>query len=123
MKRDFTYVEDIVEAIIRLIPKIPKPNLQWDGLNPDPATSFAPYRIFNIGNNAPVELLQFIQVIEEKIGKKAIMNFLPIQEGDVPETYADIDDLMKEVDFKPSTPIDVGVGRFVDWYEDYYKVK
>ncbi len=123
MKRDFTYVDDIVESIVRLVSKIPKPNSEWDGMNPDPATSFAPYKIFNIGNNKPVELLRFIEMIEEKLGKKAIMNFLPIQEGDVPETYADIDDLMKEVDFKPSTPIDVGVARFMDWYKEYYKLK
>jgi len=122
MKRDFTYVDDIVEAIARLIPKIPKPDPKWSGLNPDPSSSFAPYRLYNIGNNKPVELLRFIEVIEEKTGKKAIKNFMPIQDGDVPETYADVEDLMREVDFKPSTPIEVGVGRFVDWYRDYYKI-
>ncbi|HEX5170075.1 MAG TPA: NAD-dependent epimerase/dehydratase family protein, partial [Cyclobacteriaceae bacterium] len=122
MKRDFTYVDDIVEAISRLIPKIPAPNLQWSGFNPDPATSFAPYRIFNIGNNKPVELLRFIEAVEEKLGKKAIRNYLPLQEGDVPETYADVDDLMKEVDFKPSTTIEFGVGKFIDWYKEYYKL-
>lgn len=120
MKRDFTFVDDIVEAISRLIPKIPKPDPEWSGLKPDPASSFAPYRVFNIGNNKPVELLRFIEVIEQKIGKKAIKNFMPIQDGDVPETYADVDDLMREIDFKPSTEIEVGVGKFVDWYLDYY---
>lgn len=120
MRRDFTYVGDIVEAIGRLIPKIPVPDQTWNGLTPDPSSSFAPYRVYNIGNNKPVELLKFIEVIEQKIGKKAIKTLLPIQDGDVPETYADVEDLMREVDFKPSTPIDVGVGRFVDWYLDYY---
>ncbi|MEO5600406.1 MAG: NAD-dependent epimerase [Cyclobacteriaceae bacterium] len=123
MKRDFTYVDDIVEAISRLIPKVPKPDPAWSGLKPDPSSSFSPYRLFNIGNNNPVELLQFIEIIEQKVGKKAVKNLLPIQDGDVPETYADVDDLMKEVDFKPATPIEIGVGKFVDWYLDYYKVK
>ena len=123
MKRDFTYVDDIVEAIARLIPKIPKPDPEWSGLIPDPSSSFAPYRVYNIGNNKPIELLRFIEVIEQKIGKKAIKNFMPIQDGDVPETYADVDDLMREIDFKPSTEIEVGVGKFVDWYMDYYKNK
>jgi UDP-glucuronate 4-epimerase len=122
MKRDFTYVDDIVEAIGRLIPKIPKPDPEWSGLTPDPSSSFAPYRVYNIGNNKPVELLRFIEVIEQKIGKKAIKNFMPIQDGDVPETYADVDDLMRDVDFKPSTAIEVGVGKFVDWYLGYYKI-
>lgn len=122
MKRDFTYVDDIVEAIVRLTPKIPEPNKSWDGMAPDPATSFAPYRLFNIGNNKPVELIRFIEVIEEKVGRKAKMNLMPIQDGDVAETYADVDDLMKYVNFKPDTSIEVGVGRFVDWYRDYYKV-
>jgi UDP-glucuronate 4-epimerase len=120
MKRDFTYVDDIVESIARLIPKIPQPNKAWDGMNPDPATSFAPYRLFNIGNNNPVELIKFIEVIEQKLGKTAKKNLLPLQAGDVPETYADIDDLMREVDFKPSTPIETGVGKFIDWYLSYY---
>ena len=123
MKRDFTYVDDIVEGIARLIPKIPMPNADWNGMTPDPSTSFAPYRIFNIGNNQPVELLYFIQVIEEKLGKKAIKNLLPLQQGDVPETYADVDDLMREVGFKPATPIEKGIGNFVDWYLEYYNVK
>lgn len=122
MKRDFTYVDDIAETIKRLIPKPSKPNNAWSGLTPDPSSSFAPYRLFNIGNNQPVELSRFIELIEEKLGKKAIKNYLPLQEGDVLETYADIDDLVKEVDFKPSTPIEVGIGRFVEWYKEYYGV-
>jgi UDP-glucuronate 4-epimerase len=122
MKRDFTYVDDIVEAIARLIPKPATPNPKWNGINPDPSSSFAPYRVYNIGNNQPVELLRFIEVIEQKTGKKAIKNLMPIQDGDVPETYADVEDLMREVDFRPSTPIEVGVGNFVDWYREYYKV-
>ena len=123
MRRDFTYVDDIVESIARLTPNIPTPNLQWDGMSPDPATSFAPYRIFNIGNNQPVELMRFIEVIEEKLGKKAVKNLLPLQDGDVPATYADVEDLMRTVDFKPATSIEEGVGKFIDWYLDYYKVK
>jgi UDP-glucuronate 4-epimerase len=123
MKRDFTYVGDIVEGIARLIPKIAHPNPSWSGLNPDPATSFAPYRIFNIGNNQPVELLRFIEIIEEKLGRKAIKNMLPIQHGDVLDTFADVNDLSDEIDFKPSTSIEQGISDFVDWYVQYYDVK
>jgi UDP-glucuronate 4-epimerase len=123
MKRDFTYVDDIAEGIARIIPKIAKPNPEWTGTNPDPATSFAPYRIFNIGNNKPIELKEFIEVLEQKLEKKAIKNFLPIQDGDVPETYADISSLTEEIDFTPSTSIETGIGNFVDWYLDYYQVK
>jgi UDP-glucuronate 4-epimerase len=122
MKRDFTYIDDIVESISRLVPKIAQPNKNWNGMTPDPATSFAPYRIFNIGNNQPVELMRYIEVIEERLGRKAIKNLLPIQDGDVPETYADIEDLMREVDFKPSTSIEMGIGNFIDWYVDYYNI-
>jgi UDP-glucuronate 4-epimerase len=120
MRRDFTYVEDIVEAITRLVPSIPTPDPQWNGLSPDPATSFAPYRLYNIGNNSPVELLRFIEVIEEKLGKKAIKNFLPMQDGDVAETYADITALEQEIGFKPNTSIEEGIGKFVNWYKEYY---
>ncbi len=123
MKRDFTYVDDIVQGIVKLLPKVPTGDKAWRGENPDPATSFAPYRVFNIGNNKPVELLRFIEVLEDKIGKKAVKNFMPIQPGDVPETYADIDALENEIEFRPSTPIEVGIGNFVDWYFEYYKVK
>jgi UDP-glucuronate 4-epimerase len=123
MRRDFTYVDDIVESITRLIPRPSQPNAEWSGMTPDPATSFAPYRVFNIGNNQPVELLQFIEVIEQKLGRKAVKNLLPLQDGDVPETFADVEDLMREVDFKPSTPIEVGIGNFIDWYTNYYNIK
>lgn len=122
MLRDFTYVDDIVEGISRLIPKVATPNKDWDAMSPDPATSFAPYRIYNIGNNEPVELMRFIEIIEEKLGKKALKNMLPIQEGDVPGTYADVADLMREVNFRPSTPIEVGIEKFVQWYRGYHNV-
>lgn len=122
MRRDFTYVDDIVESIVRLIPKPALPNPLWNGSQPDPATSFAPYRVFNIGNNQPVELLHFIEVLENRLGRKAVKNFLPLQQGDVPETYADVEDLMQEVDFRPATPIEQGIDEFVSWYTYYYKV-
>jgi UDP-glucuronate 4-epimerase len=123
MRRDFTYVDDIVEGISRLIPKTAEGNSQWDALNPDPATSFAPYRLYNIGNTKPVELMYYIEILEQKLGKKAIKNLLPMQDGEVTETYSNVDDLINDVGFKPSTPIEVGIGKFVDWYLDYYQVK
>jgi len=123
MRRDFTYVDDIVEGISRLIPKVAEGNPQWDALHPDPATSFAPYRLYNIGNTKPVELMYYIEILEQKLGKKAIKNFLPMQDGEVTETYSNVDDLIKDVGFKPSTPIEVGIGKFVDWYLDYYQIK
>lgn len=119
MKRDFTYIDDIVEGIVRLLPHIPAGQRDFDAS--DPSRSFAPYRVFNIGNNNPVELMRFIEILENRIGKKAIRNFLPMQEGDVRETYADIDDLTKEIGFKPRTTVEAGIGKFVDWYLDYYK--
>jgi UDP-glucuronate 4-epimerase len=122
MKRDFTYVDDIVDGIIKLIPITPAPNSKWNGDDPDSATSFAPYKLYNIGNNQPVELLRFIEVIEQKLSKKAILNLMPIQPGDVPATYADVDDLISAVGFKPNTSIEDGIAKFVDWYKDYYKV-
>jgi UDP-glucuronate 4-epimerase len=123
MRRDFTYVDDIVESIVRLVPKAPTADKTWSGLAPDPASSFAPYRVYNIGNNQPVELLRFIEVIEEKLGKKAVKNFMPLQDGDVPETYADVTDLMKEIDFKPQTTIEEGIGQFINWYKAYYNIR
>lgn len=123
MKRDFTYVEDIVEGIVRLIPHVPKSNLSWSGESPDPASSFAPYKIYNIGNNKPEELLHFIEVLESKLGRKGVKNFLPLQNGDVPETYADVDDLMRDVGFKPATSIETGIEQFVNWYLEYYKIR
>lgn len=121
MKRDFTFIDDIVEGVVRLIPTVPKADSSWNGTKPDAASSFAPYRLYNIGNNSPVELLRFIEVIEENLGKKAVKNLLPIQEGDVPETFADVDALTEAVGFKPSTSIEEGISKFVTWYKEYYK--
>ncbi len=120
-RRDFTYVEDIVEGVVRTLDNVAAPNPDWDPDNPDPGTSRAPYRIYNIGNNQPVELLRYIEVIEECVGKKAEMNLLPLQPGDVPDTYADVEDLVADVDYKPSTPIETGVANFVDWFQDFYE--
>lgn len=122
MLRDFTYIDDIVEGVVRVIERIPEGNQNWRSDNPDPATSYAPYKIFNIGNNNPVELLSFIGAIEEALGKKAKKNMMPIQPGDVPATYADIDDLMQAVGFRPGTPLKIGIKRFIDWYINYYKI-
>jgi len=119
-RRDFTYIDDIVEGVIRTLDQIPEPNPEWSGNTPDSATSMAPYRLYNIGNNQPVELLHFIKVIEECLGRKAQQNLLPLQPGDVPATYADIDDLMRDVGFRPSTPIEEGIKKFIEWYRDYY---
>ena len=120
MKRDFTYVDDIVEGIVRLIDNVPKPNPGWNGDEPDSATSYAPYKLYNIGNNNPVELMTFIEVLEDCLGVKAVKNLLPLQPGDVPATYADINDLTRDVGFKPSTPIEDGIKKFVEWYREYY---
>jgi UDP-glucuronate 4-epimerase len=122
-KRDFTYVDDIVEGVIRTMDHTAKPNPEWDAANPDPGTSRAPYRIYNIGNQKPVELIRYIEVIEECVGKKAERNLLPLQPGDVPDTWADTEDLSNDVGYAPSTPIEVGVKNFVDWYVDYYGIK
>ncbi|TPW18090.1 MAG: UDP-glucuronate 4-epimerase, partial [Halothiobacillaceae bacterium] len=119
---DFTYIDDIVEGVIRTLDHLPEPNSAWQGDTPDPGTSLAPYRLYNIGNNQPVELLHFIDVIEQNVGKKAIRNLMPLQPGDVPETYANVDDLMRDVGFKPETSIESGIERFVKWYRDYYRV-
>ena len=122
MQRDFTYIDDIIEGVVRVMDRIPEINPQWDGNDLDPATGKGPYKLYNIGNNNPVELMRFIEVLEGCLGKKAERNLLPMQAGDVPATYADIDDLMKSTDFRPSTPIEVGIQRFVSWYRGYYKV-
>jgi UDP-glucuronate 4-epimerase len=122
MKRDFTYVDDIVEGILRVSNCVATPNSHWNGDQPDPGTSKAPYRIYNIGNHHPVELLYLIEVLEDCLGKKANKLLLPMQPGDVPATFADVTDLTRDVGFRPSTSIEEGVGRFVDWYLDYYKV-
>jgi UDP-glucuronate 4-epimerase len=122
MKRDFTYIDDIVEGIVRVLNKIPEPSIAWSGSTPDPSTSFAPYKIYNIGNNQPIELMRFIEVLEDCLAMKAEKNMLPLQPGDVPITYADVDDLMKDVGFKPNTTIEIGIERFVKWYRSYYQV-
>jgi UDP-glucuronate 4-epimerase len=122
MQRDFTYVDDIVEAVVRVGDIPAKANPAWDGADPDPATSNAPYRIYNIGNHSPVKLMRLIEVLEEKIGKKAIKHMAPLQPGDVLATYADVDDLASAVDFAPRTPIETGIERFVKWYRDFYGV-
>lgn len=121
MRRDFTYIDDIVEGVIRVLDNIPQPNPNWSGMEPDPGTSRAPYRIYNIGNNQPVELLHFIEVLEKHLGRTAEKHFLPMQAGDVLETYADVDDLMQDVGFRPATPITEGIARFVEWYREYYE--
>jgi len=120
MRRDFTYVDDIVEGVLRTAEHLPPPNLRWSGDAPDPGTSLAPYRLYNIGNNQPVELLRLIEVLEECLGRRADKNMLPMQPGDVPATYADVDDLIRDVGFQPRTPIEEGVRRFVAWYQEYH---
>ena len=119
-RRDFTYVDDIVEGVIRTLDKTAEPNEAWDSGKPDPGTSRAPYRLYNIGNQQPVELMRYIEVIEECVGRKAEMNMLPLQPGDVPDTWADTEDLAQDVGYRPSTPVEAGVRKFVDWYLDYY---
>jgi UDP-glucuronate 4-epimerase len=122
MQRDFTYIDDIIEGVVRVTKKVPKPNPSWSGNAPDPGTSYAPYKVYNIGNNNPVELMTFIETIEKCLGKKAKKKFLPLQAGDVPATYADVDDLMNDVGFKPATPIEEGIKKFVEWYREYYQL-
>ncbi|OGT97907.1 MAG: capsular biosynthesis protein CpsI [Geobacteraceae bacterium GWC2_48_7] len=120
MQRDFTFIDDIVEGVIRACDRIPEPDPEWKGTQPDPATSYAPYRIYNLGNNNPVELLLFIETIEKSVGKTAVKNWLPMQAGDILTTFADVDDLINDVGFRPSTSIEEGVGKFVEWYRRYY---
>lgn len=121
MRRDFTYVDDIVEGIIRVLDRPPTPNPSWSGDQPDPGTSSAPARVYNIGNHQPVELLHFIEVLEKALGRKAEKTLMPLQPGDVPATYADIDDLTRDVGFTPATPIEEGIPRFVKWYREFYR--
>ncbi|MES2625846.1 MAG: NAD-dependent epimerase [Pseudomonadota bacterium] len=121
-RRDFTYVDDIVEGVVRTLDHVATPNTSWNGDKPDAATSAAPYRLYNIGSNNPVELLHYIHVLEECLGKKAIKNLLPLQPGDVPDTYADVGALIADVDYKPATKVETGIANFVRWYRDYYKV-
>lgn len=120
MQRDFTYIDDIIEGVVRVMGRLPEPDPDWSGDAPDPGTSAAPYKIYNIGNHQPVALLKFIEVIEAALGKQARKQFMDLQPGDVVATYADVDDLMQDVGFKPATPIEVGVGRFVEWYKEFY---
>jgi len=122
MRRDFTYVEDVVESIVRLVGRVPQADPNWSGEAPDPGSSAAPWRVYNIGNNKPVELLEVVRLLEEAVGKKAECELLPMQPGDVPATFADVDDLMREVDFKPATPIAEGINRFIKWYRAYHRL-
>lgn len=122
MQRDFTYIDDIVEGIVRVMRKFPEPDSAWSGIDPDAATSSAPYKLFNIGNSNPVELMHFVEVLETSLKKKTEKRLLPMQPGDVPVTYADVDDLMKWVGFRPRTSVEEGVKRFVEWYKEYYRV-
>jgi UDP-glucuronate 4-epimerase len=120
MKRDFTYIDDIIEGVVRVLTKIPAANPRWNSNHPDPSSSLAPYRIYNIGNNNPVELIRFIEVLEDCLGKKASKEFFPMQMGDVTETYADIDDLIADINFMPSTALEIGLEKFVSWYRFFY---
>lgn len=121
MERDFTYIDDIIEGVVRVVQRPPMPNPHWDGKSPDPATSSCPWRVYNIGNNRKERLLRYIEVLEQCLGRRAKKNFLPMQAGDVPATYADTGDLVRDVGFRPDTPIETGVRRFVDWYLEYYQ--
>ena len=120
-RRDFTYIDDIVEGIIRTLDNIAQPNEQWSGLSPDPSTSKAPWKVYNIGNNSPIELLDYIAAIEKYVGKKAKQEFLPLQPGDIPDNYADVSALMRDMNYKPSTTIEEGISKFVEWYTNYYQ--
>jgi len=122
MARDFTYIDDIVEGVLRVTDRPAGPDPEWNGDNPDPGTSYAPYRIYNIGNNSPVQLMDFIRAIEKALGREAEKNLLPMQPGDVPATVADVSSLARDVGFRPSTPIEQGVARFIEWYREYYGV-
>ncbi len=121
MKRDFTYIDDIVEGVVRVMERRPMPNKDWSGDSPDPGTSYCPYKIYNIGNNEPVNLMDFIGIIEECLNQKAEKNFMPMQLGDVPQTYADIDDLVNDTGFKPATALQDGIRQFIEWYRDYFR--
>jgi UDP-glucuronate 4-epimerase len=122
-RRDFTYVDDIVGGVVAALDHIATPNADWNSDSPDPATSPAPYRLYNIGNARPVDLMHYIAVLEERLGRKAEMNMLPLQAGDVPDTWADVEDLARDVGYRPATPVETGVARFVDWYLDYHQIR
>jgi len=121
-RRDFTYIDDIVEGVIRVIDKPAQANGNWASDNPDPGTSLAPYRVYNIGNNNPVNLLAFIETLEKCLGKEAIKNLLPLQPGDVPDTYADVSDLVNDLGYKPGTLLETGIRNFVEWYKNFYRI-
>jgi UDP-glucuronate 4-epimerase len=121
-RRDFTYIDDIVEGVIRILDKPAEPSPSWSGMAPDPATSLAPWRVYNIGNSSPVELIHYIEALERALGKKATKNLLPLQPGDVPDTYADVSNLQNDFGYKPATTVEQGIKKFVDWYHIYYKV-
>lgn len=121
-RRDFTYIDDIVEGVVRTLDRVAAPNADWDGAQPDPGSSSAPWRVYNIGNNKPVELLHYIETLEKCLGKKAEMNLLPLQPGDVPDTYANVDDLVRDMDYLPETTVEEGIANFVEWYRAYYRV-
>jgi UDP-glucuronate 4-epimerase len=120
MLRDFTYIDDVADAVVRLIPRIPAPDPDWSGERPDPSSSNAPYRLYNIGNNRPVAVARVVELLEAEFGRAAVKELLPIQPGDVPATYADIDDLRRDIGFAPATPIEQGIGRFAAWYRSRY---
>ena len=119
-RRDFTYIDDIVEGVIRTLDNPARSNPKWSGEQPDPGTSKAPWKVYNIGNQQPVELMRYITILEEKLGRQAEKELLPLQPGDVPDTYANVEALIKDVDYHPNTPIEVGIGKFVEWYQSYY---
>jgi UDP-glucuronate 4-epimerase len=121
-RRDFTYVDDIVEGIVRVLDRPAEPNPAWSGDDPDPQSSSAPYRLYNIGSNNPVDLLRYIELLEVTLGIEARKNLMPMQPGDVPDTYADVDDLMRDTGYRPQTPVDEGIRNFVAWYKDYYQI-
>ncbi|MEZ0246218.1 MAG: NAD-dependent epimerase [Methylophilaceae bacterium] len=121
-RRDFTYIDDIVEGLIRVLDRPAQSNPDWNSMNPDPGTSMAPWRVYNIGNNSPVELMDYIAALEKALGRKADMELLPLQPGDVPDTYADVDDLVEQCSYKPAMPVEQGIRNFVAWYRDYFKV-
>jgi UDP-glucuronate 4-epimerase len=123
MRRDFTYIDDVAEAVVRLVARVPTPNPAWSGDAPDPATSAAPWRVYNVGNNQSVEISQVVDLLEAELGRNAIRELAPIQPGDVTNTCADVDELMRDVGFRPATPIGEGVRRFVAWYRDYYSIR
>jgi UDP-glucuronate 4-epimerase len=121
IRRDFTYIDDVSEAVLRIVQRVPAPDPSWSGDKPDPASSAAPWRLYNIGNNQPVEIMRVVELLENELGRKAVKELVPMQPGDVPQTYADIDDLIRDIGFRPKVPLEEGVRRFVAWYRDYHR--